>query len=250
MTIKDNKLISRIWQRLFPPMPDFYQLLNRQCDLVTSGTTELTAYMNSSDDSHAEKVIALERQGDMLKAEYMTTLHQAFATPFDREDIYRAFSALEEVINYLNSTVTEMRVLNISPDKHTRVMADLLHEGVLSLQKGFARLATQPLAAEADADNARQIERAVERIYRKALAELFDANHYVASLTLEQQEAAESLDVLMQTLNKREVSAVGSVAGFMVDILKRREVYRHMSNAADRVAHAGEILHDIVVKIT
>ena len=36
----------------------------------------------------------------------------------------------------------------------------------------------------------------------------------------------------------------------VVQILKRREVYRHLSNAADRVASAAETLHAIVVKWT
>jgi len=35
----------------------------------------------------------------------------------------------------------------------------------------------------------------------------------------------------------------------MTEILKRREVYRHLSNGADRLARAGQTLHDIVVKI-
>ena len=35
----------------------------------------------------------------------------------------------------------------------------------------------------------------------------------------------------------------------MTEIMKRREVYRHLSNGADRLAHAGQTLHDIIVKI-
>jgi hypothetical protein len=33
-----------------------------------------------------------------------------------------------------------------------------------------------------------------------------------------------------------------------MDVFKKREVYRHMSNAADKLAGAGSCLHDIVVK--
>ena len=35
----------------------------------------------------------------------------------------------------------------------------------------------------------------------------------------------------------------------VMDVFKKREVYRHMSNAADKMAKAGEILRDIVVKL-
>ena len=34
----------------------------------------------------------------------------------------------------------------------------------------------------------------------------------------------------------------------VMDVFKKREVYRHMSNAADKLAGAGSCLHDIVVK--
>jgi hypothetical protein len=36
----------------------------------------------------------------------------------------------------------------------------------------------------------------------------------------------------------------------VVEMLKMREVYRHLSNAADRGDEAGNIIADIVVKIT
>ena len=36
----------------------------------------------------------------------------------------------------------------------------------------------------------------------------------------------------------------------VIEIFKHREIYRHLSNASDRLARAGEVLHDIVVKIS
>lgn len=246
---KSPSLLQRAWWRLFPQMPDFHALINRQCQLMTEGTAELAAYMQTSEDVHADRVIELERQGDAVKEENMSTLHQAFATPYDREDIYRSIVAIDEVLNYAKSTIREIRGLHLVPDEHTRAMAALLHEGALALQHGYQRLAQQPLKAETDAEAARKTERAVEHIYREALSELFDASHYMATLTPEQQQAADDMEVLMQDLNTREVSGVGSAMGFVVEILKRREVYRHMSNAADRVAAAGQVLEDIVAKI-
>lgn len=237
------------WRRLFPRTPDFHFLLSEQCELVAAGTESLLDYMRSADISHADRVIELESVGDAVKARNITTLHQAFATPFDREDIYRSIAALDEILNYAKTTVREMRGLQLGPDEHTCAMAELLHEGALALQKGYHQLKEQPLLAEEGAESARKTERATERIYLRALSELFDAHHYLDTLTAEQQQTAESLDVLMQELTAREMSAVGSAVGFVVEILRRREVYRHMSNASDRVARAGEVLHDIVAKI-
>lgn len=244
-----DSLLKRWWNRLFPQMPDFYALLDRQCALLTEGTAELAAFMQTGDDTHADRVIAIEHQADEVKADNMNTLHQAFATPFDREDIHRAIATLDEILNYAKTTVREIRGLQLAPDEHTRAMAAQLHEGALALQRGYQRLEQQPLQAESDAEAARRTERAVETIYRQALSELFDASHYAATLTPQQQQTADAMEVLMKELNTREVSGVGSAMGFVVEILKRREVYRHMSNAADRVADAGEVLQDIVAKM-
>lgn len=230
-------------------MPDFYLLLNRQCELLVEGTGELLAFMNSSQAAHADRVIELERECEALKSQNMSVLHQAFATPFDREDINRSIYALDDIVNYLRSTVRELRTLQLGPDEHTCAMAALLHEGAMALQKGYASLKEQPLLAEADAETARLTERSVEHIYRAALSELFDVQHYIANLTSDQQEVEGSLDVFALQTNGQQIASVGSAVGFVLEILKRREVYRHMSNAADRVVHAGDVLHDIVAKI-
>jgi len=42
--------------------------------------------------------------------------------------------------------------------------------------------------------------------------------------------------------------AVCACLDFVITRIERREVYRHMSNAADRLAHAGEALRDISIK--
>jgi len=241
--------LKQWWQRLFPRMPDFHVILNRQCDLVVEGTAELVAYMRTNAQEHAERLFELERQGDALTAENMTCLHQSFATPFDREDIYRSIAAINDIMNYAKTTVREMQVLKLGPDEHSLAMAELLHQGAQSLQQGYRRLEKQPLLAEGDAEAARNTERNTENIYRMALSELFDADHYLATLTPEQQRTADSLEVLMQQLTTSELSAVGSAMGFVVEILKRREVYRHMSNAADQVVRAADVLHDIVAKV-
>ncbi len=53
----------------------------------------------------------------------------------------------------------------------------------------------------------------------------------------------------MASLNDAESAGLAPALGFLLEIMKRREVYRHMSNAADRVARTAEVLHDIVAKM-
>ena len=225
-------VVARLVVRVFPRMPDFYGLMNDQCDLLVMAMKEFVEYMRTGDPEIGSRIAGtLEKQGDELKRRNLHILNKAFATPMDREEIYRAIEGIDHVVNYAKTTVREMEALGVVPDSHTLEMAIHLREGAEALQAGFRNITALPTQAEADAQAARKAERKVEKSYRRALAELFAAETYHVKL--------------------REKEGSGSdVLSYMTEIMKRREIYRHLSNGADRLAHAGQTLHDIIVKIT
>ena len=229
-------------------MPDFHGLLNDQCDLVVRAMDEFVAFMETGDAAKAKKVRQLEHEGDKLKARNIDVLNRSFSTPFDREDIYRAITTIDEGLNYAKTTVREMEVLGIEPDTHMLEIARLLHQGAKALQTGFAMLKANPLAAERDAAAVRKTERQTEKVYRKAIAELFDPEHYAQALAERRREPGDDLELLLEPMDQAGCSSVAKGLSFVMEALKRREIYRHLSNAADHLAHAGDILHDIVVK--
>lgn len=244
---KTGSVVSRLIDRMFPRMPDFYGLINDQCDLAVETMAEFVSFMSSGDWDKAFRVRELEKQGDELKARNIYVLNRAFSTPMDREDLYRAIVTVDHVMNYAKTTVREMEVLNVQPDSYSLKMAELLHGGAVALQQGFQKLSTDPASAEEDADAARKAERSTEKVYRKALATLLDPDRYLRTLD-EHKSVVTSLERLLEPLGPHS-EPVAVAFAFMVDTFKRREVYRHLSNAADRLARAGEVLHDIVVKI-
>lgn len=247
MSGESNSVVSRLVDRVFPRMPDFYGLINDQCDLAVEAMTEFVAFMSSGNWDKAKRVRELEKQGDELKARNIDVLNKAFSTPMDREDLYRAIVTIDHIINYAKTTVREMELLEVQPDSYTLEMAELLHQGALALQQGFSKLSTDPASAEEDADAARKAERNTEKIYRKALAELLDPDHYIKTRDKHSKTIA-PIEGLLEPLGQHS-EPVAVAFAFVVDTFKRREVYRHLSNAADRLARAGEALHDIVVKI-
>jgi len=177
-------------------------------------------------------VRALEKRGDELKARNTDILNKSFSTPMDREDIYRAIASIDHIANYAKTTTREIEVLKVQPDKYMLELAVLLKEGAYALQRGYRKLSENPQQAEEDSQAARKAERSSEKVYRRALGELFREDSYIAILANQETDT--------------KVEAVKLV----LDIFKHREVYRHLSNAADRLARAGEVLHDIVVKIS
>jgi uncharacterized protein Yka (UPF0111/DUF47 family) len=222
----------RLVHKVFPKTADFYALLRAQSGASVQSLALLGEFMESDGDpDFGARVKANERAASAMREESMAALNSAFSTPMDREDLYRAISTLQRITTYARTTVREMEVLRVAPDEHTIRLAELLHDGAVALDQGYAVLEDDPAAGEALADRARVCERRVEKQYRRALARLFDPAEDVRRL--------EELD-----------GHTGPAAYAMVmDVFKRREVYRHLSNAGDRIARAGDTLHDIVVKL-
>ncbi|RDE52272.1 MAG: DUF47 family protein [Candidatus Accumulibacter meliphilus] len=208
----NKPIFRRLYERVFPTVADFFGMLAEQSTNAAETTRLLVEFMETGDVAVSQRVRADEHQADRMKASNLGVLAEAFSTPIDREDIHRAIMTLDDIVNYCKSTVVEMDVLGLTPDKFSLEMALHLREGADALARGFGRLASDPAAAGVDAAAARKAERTVEKAYRRAIVELFQGDDYL-------------------------------------NMFKRRETYRHMSNAGDRVADAANALDDIVVKL-
>lgn len=209
---QSDSLLVRIFDRVFPKTPDFFTLLHEQSLQVVHTVGLLVQFMETGEDDFGEQIKQDEHAADKVKVRNIHTLNEAFSTPIDREDIYRAITTLDEIVNGCKDAVSEMHALSLTPDAFTLEMANLLHQGVQSLEAGFGKLGKTPAAAAADADAARKAERKVEKLYRKALADLFQGTDFI-------------------------------------HMFKRREIYRHLTNSAERMAACANTLHDIVVKM-
>ncbi|MCK9284535.1 MAG: DUF47 family protein [Rhodocyclaceae bacterium] len=207
-----KSLLARVFERVFPRMPDFFAMLHEQSLQVERSVALLVRYMETGDPAIGEQIKQDEHDADKVKVHNIHTLNEAFSTPMDREDIYRAITHLDEIVNFCKDTVSEMDALGLRPDPHTLEMAQYLLAGTGSLARGFALLAKAPRRSADEANLARREERKVEKLYRSALAELFQGDDYI-------------------------------------HMFKRREIYRHLTNAAERMAHCANTLHDIVVKM-
>ena len=205
-------ILARLLGRIFPKMPDFFTMLSNQCEQVAKTAGLLVEFMETADHEVGRQIRKDEHEADRVKISNLHTLNEAFSTPIDREDLYRAIMDLDEIVNYCKTTVSEMEVLGLAPDKHCLEMAMHIKLGTDALVQGFAKLAKTPQGAAGDADSARKAERRVEKAYRRAIADLFQGDNYI-------------------------------------HMFKQREIYRHLANAADRMAHCANTLHDIVVKM-
>ncbi|MEO5348836.1 MAG: DUF47 family protein [Magnetococcus sp. YQC-3] len=227
-----SPMAAKLLANVYPRVPDFYSLIDEQCGIVSEAMEALVDFM-SGDASKAQTIADLEKRGNDVKNRSMYVLNKSFATPMDREDIYRAITAIDTILHYANTTIQEIGYFKLAPDQYMMDMARILSEGTDALKLGFGKLGSNPALAEDDALAVRKSERNVEKAYRKALSTLFQAESHVAHIQ-----------------QSKEASLEGRIMSQVAEIFKRRELYRHLSNAGDQVAKAGSVLHDIVVQVS
>jgi uncharacterized protein Yka (UPF0111/DUF47 family) len=215
---------------MVPAMPDFNGMLTAQAGNLCATMTALVAYLESGDLAEATRVNELAEQGHGLCDTTLGTLYSSFITPIDREDIHKLAMSIDHVLDYLKNTVREVEVLQVEPDAWMQRMSQELAQGADTLQEGLVCFAAGEAQTVRQTVKTREAERHVEDLYREALENMFQGDHY------------ERLRV------SNSASAVGECLDFVVSRIKQREVYRHLSNAADRLAQAGETLRDVSIK--
>ena len=200
-----------------PRQDNFVRLLIEQSEWASKGLEALVAYMADANQASVDEVERCEKQADEVRRILVEELNKTFVTPMDREDIFALSRAIDDILDYAYSTVDEMMVLHLKPNLHLRRMVSLLRDAADEVHLAMLRLKDHPGVATDHAQRAKALENRVEKVYREALAALFegpaDPEH-------------------------------------IVEMLKLREIYRHLSNAADRGDEAANIISDIVVKMT
>ncbi len=196
---------------------DFLKMLASQAEKTREGLEALEAYLKDSDEAQAKRVQSIEKEADELRRILIDELNRTFVTPIDREDLFALSRTIDDVLDYGFSTLDEMVTLGVKPNLYLQRLVSILREAAEELYLAVVQLKDHPQVALDHANRAKALENRAESVYRSAIADLF-----------------------------KEVSSVEDV----VAVLKTREIYRHLSNAADRGDEAANILGDIVVKMT
>ena len=202
---------KKILSRFFPKEYDFYKGLFKHITKVEEGIIVLIRWFKTGEEDLANRVRAIEHEADDIMLEIAAELGQVFSTPIDREDIYLLSNNIDQIINYAKNTVREMEIFSLSPDKHMVDISLEILEGTCALRRAVKLLPKPTPEMRRDIEKAIKSERNVEKLYRLAVSKLFEGED-------------------------------------LKEILKRREVYRHLSNTADRIETTADLLSIIAVK--
>jgi uncharacterized protein Yka (UPF0111/DUF47 family) len=193
-----------------PDTPDVLGMLRSQLEVTIAGMDALVAWAGG-DAGKADDVRRLEHEADDHKRELQRALVDAFTTPFDPENLYTIGRGIDWILNLSKDAVRESEVMACPPDRPVAEMAALLREAVGHLDDAVAGLQAHREGATSAADAAIKAERNIERVYRRAMAELLEVD------------------------DLREVMA-------------KRELYRRFSRIGETVAEVAERIWYAVIK--
>ena len=197
-----------------PALSDrFYTLLRNHAALLCEGSAKLLQYIESGDASLSDQVHEIENRGDIAMREMIDALQDTFVTPIDRQDLYSLSDAIDEMLDYLNNAARELKLFAIGATPEMAEMGKILSEAANSIFAAVTSLQHDARGAIEGARAATNSEHRIEAVYRRTIAVLFDNPDLPTAL-------------------------------------KRREIYRHLSNSADRAEEIGRLIRKIVVKQT
>ena len=150
----------------------FFDLLSNQSLKTLEGLEPLWTFAENSTKENANLVRNLEREADELRRILIGQLDSTFITPLDREDIYALSRAIDDVVDYANSTVDEMEIYEVKSDEHIKEMGNILRKTARELNDAVKILKYYPKIASEHAVKAKAYENTMEKAYHFALADL------------------------------------------------------------------------------
>ena len=201
--------------RLTPQESSFYDLFTQSAANLVVGCDLIGKLVAASLEERAAIGAAIrdcEHAGDDLTHRIYRQLNSTFVTPFDREDIYRLASRLDDVMDFVEAAADLIVLYGVVdlPDG-IRAQCDVLQRAATIAAEAMPRL-----RGLKDLDQywieANRLENEADQIHRKLVARLFSGEY----------------DALT--------------------VLKLKELVDELEQAADAFEHVADTVETIVVK--
>ena len=173
--------LNTIFQYFVPKDRKFFPLFEQASSNLIKLGEKLIEAVNCEDLPQRKElykeIARLEHIGDEITHQIFLELGKNFITPFDREDIHRLASAIDDVADYIHGSANRMllyNVVEITPP--IKELSDLILQAVTDLDKAVRELRNlKNIRAIADSCvRINSIENQADEVFDKAVGQLFD----------------------------------------------------------------------------
>jgi uncharacterized protein len=200
--------------RIIPRETKFFDLFADVAANVTDGARLLAEVLEEGTNIEVriDKLKDIEHKGDDLTHAIMTKLNQTFITPFDREDIHRLASAMDDVLDLVNAAGQRLvlyKIRNIPSAAADLARVTVRQSEELSKALGLLEKTKGVLESCVEIN---RLEDEGDRICREAIGRLF-----------EQEKDA-------------------------IQLIKIKELFEVLELATDKAEDAANVLEGVVLK--
>ena len=200
--------------RLIPREESFFDLFETMAHKVQEGAEALLELLNdyADLDRKAGRVLDIEHEGDEITHEVMRRLNTTFITPFDREDIHRLASNMDDVLDHIEAAAESLQLYRIEePLPQMKSLAETLALAARMTAESMPHLRKMK-GMEHYWVEINRLENEGDRFYRRTLAELFSGDYKA------------------------------------MDVLKYKDIIEEIETAIDRLEDVANTLESIVLK--
>jgi predicted phosphate transport protein (TIGR00153 family) len=200
--------------RITPREDSYYQLFAESASNLVTAARLLVDLISdgSAREQVAEQMRACEHLGDDRTHAIMRRLNESFITPFDREDIYKLASNLDDVMDFMDAAADLVVLYQIEQlPKDVVRQVEVLERAAELTAEAMPRLRSMRNLSEYWIEINR-LENQADQVYRKLLANLFSGEY--------------------DTLT----------------VLKLKEVVDQLENAADAFEHVANTVESMAIK--
>jgi predicted phosphate transport protein (TIGR00153 family) len=165
--------------KVIPRDQGFYELFEKGADNLAAAAALLLELLTNFDDpeaAHAE-IQSREHEGDEITHQIMRALNTTFVTPFDREDIHRLASLMDDILDFIEAVADLLVLHNIEkPLQEMRQQADVLLRAAEQVQEAMTKLRGMS-GLDKYWVEINRLENEGDRVYRKTVAKLFSGDY-------------------------------------------------------------------------
>jgi predicted phosphate transport protein (TIGR00153 family) len=201
--------------RLIPRDTRFFDLFADVAGNLVGGARLLKRTLDDFQDIEARvrQLKDIEHRGDEMTHNILTRLNQTFITPFDREDIHRLASSLDDVLDFVYAAGVRLVMFRIksAPPAASR-LAEVIVKQSDQLSEAMSRLEKKHDRVLENCVEINRLENEADLLARTAIATLFD----------EEKDP--------------------------IALIKLKELYEVLESATDKAEDAANVLEGVVLK--
>lgn len=192
--------------RMIPRETKFFDMFAEMSRNLTDGASALRDLLKDYKDvtGGVQKVKDFEHKGDDMTHAVLIKLNQTFITPFDREDIHKLASSIDDVLDFVNSAADRLIMYKIQAVPKAAIdLADIIVRQSEEISKAVHLLEKNPQKVLEYCVEVNRLENDADTVARDAIGKLFDNSPDPIQLI----KIKELLEVLETATDKAEDAA-------------------------------------------